>query len=288
MDREKPEGLRRRRGGRIAWHPAFYGALRLELADYLGELTFEVERQLSSEPLIIDVVVVKKPPGVRIEKNIGKMFRERNIIEYKSPDDSLSVWDFHKGLAYSHLYMSQEKVGVGEVTLTYVSGRRARKALEYAERECGLRVEEEEAGIWRLMGGGLDMQMIDTGRLDAEGNGWLGGLRRGLGAEGLERVLERSGGALEEVGVGAYLHAVLEANAEALKEVSEMRGGYTLEKYVEEAGLAAKWRNQGMERGIMQVAMAMLRKRLPLELIQESTGLTAEQIRRLQQQQDAL
>jgi predicted transposase/invertase (TIGR01784 family) len=64
---------------------------------------------------------------------------------------------------------------------------------------------------------------------------------------------------------------------------------------VEEAGLAAKWRNQGlqtglekgMEKGIMQVAQAMVKKRLPLELIQESTGLTAEQIRRLQQQ-DAL
>jgi predicted transposase/invertase (TIGR01784 family) len=104
---------------------------------------------------------------------------------------------------------------------------------------------------------------------------------------------------------------VLEANADKLKEVSEMKGGYTLEKYVEEAGLAAKWRNQGMEKGIMQgmekgimqgmekgimqgmekgiiqVARAMLRKRLPLELIEESTGLSAEQIRRLQQQ-DAL
>ncbi|MDR1219839.1 MAG: hypothetical protein LBK73_09560, partial [Treponema sp.] len=78
-----------------------------------------------------------------------------------------------------------------------------------------------------------------------------------------------------------------EANAEKLKEVGEMKGGYTLERYVEEAGLAAKWRNQGLQKGIMQVAQAMVKKRLPLELIQESTGLTVEQIRRLQQQ-DAL
>jgi hypothetical protein len=225
---------------------------------------------------------------VKIEKNIGRLFRERNIIEYKSPDDTLAVWDIHKGLAYSHLYMSQEKVGVGEVTLTFVSGRKPRKALEYAEEEWGLTVEEEEAGIYGLKGGDLAMQVIDTRRLDTEGNAWLAGLRRGLGAEGLERVVEKSWGRLEEGGMGAYLYAVLEANAEALKEVREMKGGYTLEKFVEEAGLAAKWRNQGLEKGIMQVARAMLKKRLPLELIQESTGLTAEQIRRLQQQQDAL
>jgi hypothetical protein len=81
--------------------------------------------------------------------------------------------------------------------------------------------------------------------------------------------------------MGTYLYAALEANAEALKEVKEMKGGYTLEKFIEEAGLAAKWRNrgvergmekgiaQGMEKGIMQVARAMLRKRLLAELIQK-------------------
>jgi hypothetical protein len=305
MDKEKPEGCGR--GGRVAWHPAFYGALRLELEEYKDALSFEAERQLSAEPLIIDVVIVRKLAGVRIEKSIGRLFRERNIIEYKSPEDTLTAWDVHKGLAYSHLYMSQERVGVGEVTLTFVSGRRPRKALEYMERECGLEREEMEAGIHWLRGGDVAMQVIDTRRLDEEGNGWLCGLRRGLGAERLARVLERSRGRLEEGGMGAYLYAVLEANAEALKEVREMKGGYTLEKFVEEAGLAAKWRNQGlekgmergiaqgmergiaqgMEKGIMQVARAMLRKRLPEELIRESTGLTAEQIRRLRRQ-DAL
>jgi hypothetical protein len=40
---------------------------------------------------------------------------------------------------------------------------------------------------------------------------------------------------------------------------------------------------QGMEKGIMQVARRMMRKRLPLEVIQESTGLTMEQLKRLEQ-----
>jgi hypothetical protein len=81
------------------------------LEEYRDGLSFEAERPLGAEPLIIDVVIVKKAPGVRIEKNIGRIFRERNIIEYKSPYDTLTAWDVHKGLAYSHLYMSQERVG---------------------------------------------------------------------------------------------------------------------------------------------------------------------------------
>ncbi|MDR2793876.1 MAG: hypothetical protein LBB61_09475, partial [Treponema sp.] len=98
MSKEKPEGGKKKE--RIAWHPAFYGALRLELEDYLDVLSFEAEHQLTTEPLIIDVIIVKKPAGVKIEKNIGRIFRERNIIEYKSPQDYLTEGDFHKGLAY--------------------------------------------------------------------------------------------------------------------------------------------------------------------------------------------
>jgi hypothetical protein len=61
MDKEKLEG--RRHGGRVAWHPAFYGALRLELEEYKDALSFKAERQLSAEPLIIDVVIVREQPG---------------------------------------------------------------------------------------------------------------------------------------------------------------------------------------------------------------------------------
>jgi predicted transposase/invertase (TIGR01784 family) len=63
----------------------------------------------------------------------------------------------------------------------------------------------------------------------------------------------------------------------------EMKDGWTLERYVEEAGLAAKWRKQG----IVQVARTMLKKRLPLEVIAEITGLTIEQLKRLERD-DAL
>ncbi|MDR2356562.1 MAG: hypothetical protein LBD92_00540, partial [Oscillospiraceae bacterium] len=78
---------------RVAWHPAFNEAAKAELVDYLDMLTFEFERQLNSDPLRIDVLIIKKAPDVVIEKNIGAIFRRSNIVEYKSPSDTLSVDD---------------------------------------------------------------------------------------------------------------------------------------------------------------------------------------------------
>jgi len=60
----------------IAWHPAFIEAIQLELEDYSDVLEFFPEYQLTSEPLRIDCVVIKKPKNVVIKKNIAAIFRE--------------------------------------------------------------------------------------------------------------------------------------------------------------------------------------------------------------------
>ena len=39
---------------------------------------------------------IKKNVDEPIEKNIGRIFRKHNIVEYKSPTDYLSVDDFYK------------------------------------------------------------------------------------------------------------------------------------------------------------------------------------------------
>ena len=81
---------------RISWHPAFIEALQLELEAYEDALEFISEYQLTSEPLKIDCVVIKKTKDIEIKKNIAAIFREWNILEYKSPDDHVSVEDFYK------------------------------------------------------------------------------------------------------------------------------------------------------------------------------------------------
>ncbi|GHV86861.1 hypothetical protein AGMMS50255_1570 [Spirochaetia bacterium] len=88
----------------INWHGAFYDAIRLELEDYLDILTFEFEHQLNTDPLIIDALILKKKKQVAIEKNIAAIFKTTNVLEFKSPEDYLSISDFHKAIAYTHLY----------------------------------------------------------------------------------------------------------------------------------------------------------------------------------------
>jgi hypothetical protein len=48
----------------------------------------------SPAPLVIDAIVVKKKKDAVIGKNIALIFREVNIIEYKSPKSYVSVADF--------------------------------------------------------------------------------------------------------------------------------------------------------------------------------------------------
>jgi hypothetical protein len=59
---------------RTSWHPAFAQAIEHELENAKDALTFETEYQLTTEPLRIDVLIVKKKKNVVIEKNIGQIF----------------------------------------------------------------------------------------------------------------------------------------------------------------------------------------------------------------------
>jgi hypothetical protein len=122
---------------RIAWHPAFVQAIQLELAYYKDVLEYESEYQLTSEPLKIDVLIIKKRSNVVIKKSIGQIFKQCNVVEYKSPDDRFTIWDYHKTQCYSRLYASQHKISVDEMTVTAVMLKTPRKLL----RELGNRFE---------------------------------------------------------------------------------------------------------------------------------------------------
>ena len=85
----------------LQWHPAFFAGLQIELKDDKENLSFENEHQLSAKPMEIDVLVIKKEKDVPVRKNIGRIFRKHNIIEYKSPKDYLSIDDFYKVYGYT-------------------------------------------------------------------------------------------------------------------------------------------------------------------------------------------
>ena len=79
---------------KLQWHPAFGAALRITLQEELEYLEMREEYLLSKKPLQMDILIIKKLKDVPIRKTIGRIFRKHNIIEYKSPGDSLSINDF--------------------------------------------------------------------------------------------------------------------------------------------------------------------------------------------------
>ena len=64
----------------LQWHPAFFAEIQIELQEDAEHLIFENEHQLGTKPKEIDVLIIKKDKGRVIRKNIGRIFRQHNIV----------------------------------------------------------------------------------------------------------------------------------------------------------------------------------------------------------------
>ena len=84
---------------KIQWHQGFFGGIQLDLRAYKDSLTFEKEHELSQKALKMDMLILKKADGAKIETSYGRIFRRHNVIEYKSPEDELNVDTFYKSSA---------------------------------------------------------------------------------------------------------------------------------------------------------------------------------------------
>jgi hypothetical protein len=234
----------------IPWHPAFVQALKLELEQYKDALEFTSEYQLTSEPLEIDVVIVKKAPEVIIEKNIARIFRRVNILEYKSPEDYFSVYDFYKVLSYAFLYAALNKTGMEELTITVIETRHPRELFSYLKKDENCRVKEDSPGIYVISGYPVPIQVIESKKLPLRENLWLKGLSNDLNVAAAGTILEESRKKAEETEVGAYLYALLQANAETMEEVYRMANRkLTLDEVLEKVGLTAEWEKRGELKG---------------------------------------
>lgn len=185
---------------RLQWHPAFAAVLRIELEKELGRLEIKDEVQLTKKPLQMDVLLIKKGGEEPVEKNIGRIFRRYNIIEYKSPGDSLSVNDFYKVYGYACIYQSDTdrvmEIRPQELTLTFVCSRFPRKLLEHLEK---------------------------VPRLSKENNYWLQHLRGNLcrGRE-IEELMERYEKHSHSRWYQSAMDLIVRANWEKVKEEKDM------------------------------------------------------------------
>jgi len=55
------------------------------------------------------------------------------LLEYKSPDDYISISDFYKVYGYACLYASFEKIEITRLTISFVASRHPGKLLKHLE-----------------------------------------------------------------------------------------------------------------------------------------------------------
>jgi hypothetical protein len=269
----------------IQWHPAFYQAIMLELEQYKDVLQFIPEYSLTTEPLRIDVLIIKKEKGVTIEKNIAAIFRSDNIIEYKSPEDYVSVEDFYKVYGYACLYAYLTKTAITDLTITFVESRYPKDLIAHLTGVRGYNVEKTEKGIYTVIGDIVPIQIIDSKELSTTENLWLKDLNDGLDKSLARQIwieIDKQGKAAQ---IGAYLEAIFNANVSIMREVSKLSDvALTMDKVLEEAGLTAMWEARGEEKGKVEVAKNAIKQGLPEDTIAAITGLDLETIRKITEQ----
>ena len=212
---------------RLQWHPAFYAGIQIELEEEREKLIFENEHQLSTKPMEIDVLVIKKHPDVQIQKNIGRIFRGHNIIEYKSPEDSFSINDFYKVYGYACFYKSDtetvDEIRADDITITFVVKKFPRKMLKELQRTRNLQVVKFDKGIYHISGELFQIQIIYTAELSKENNFWLRNLTNDLKTkEDAQKLLEKYEKRQKENLYQSVMEVIVKANIELFEEVDDM------------------------------------------------------------------
>ena len=210
----------------IQWHPAFCADVQIELQDEARKLTFQNEYQLSKKPMQVDVLVCKKDAGEKIHKNIGRIFRTYNLIEYKSPKDYMSVDDFYKVYGYACFYKSdtgkENEIPAEELTITFISKNYPRKMIRHFKDARKYIIEKAEAGIYYVHGDVIGIQIIVTSQLTPEKNLWLYSLTDDLADSGvMKKLLYEYMGKDKDNLYSAVMQVIVTANEERFREEDE-------------------------------------------------------------------
>lgn len=159
----------------IQWHPAFCYAMRLDFRDEKG-LDYLDEFSLTDKPLAIDLLVVKKNNDISIHKKMGKIFKQHNIIEYKSPEDALNIDTIYKSIAYACLYKVSPRhvneIKAKDITITLIRDVKPDGLIESLTKE-NIKINQVYDGIYYISNLLFDVQLIVSSELNNNENKWL-------------------------------------------------------------------------------------------------------------------
>ena len=208
----------------IQWHPAFHASIQIEFKDEVEKLTFDAEHLLAKKPMQVDELIIKVNENEVINKNIGKIFRRYNIIEYKSPDDYLTINDFYKVYGYCCFYQSDTeevcKILPEELTITFICNHFPRKMIQHLREFRGLEIICVEPGIYYITGDPFPIQLLITKELNPTENRWLQSLRNDVTEpEEIKTLLKEYEDNKSSKLYQAAIDVITRANWNAVKEV---------------------------------------------------------------------
>jgi len=208
---------------KIQWHPGFLAGMELELKKY--QLDFKSEHQLTRGPLYIDILIIRKLTDERIDNEIGEIFRRHNIVEYKSPDDELSIDVFYKVQAYAGLYKAAgehvNEIQADEITVSLVRASYPEEMMNQLKK-LGAKIIQRHPGVYDIVGVGLfPTQVITTKRLTAGTHAALRVLTTNVRREDVKAFLTETRN-MENQGDKSRVDAILQVSVSANKELYEM------------------------------------------------------------------
>ena len=218
----------KKKKSRVEYHPGFVGGLEFMLWQYNEELIFDDEHTLSKKPLEVDMIVVKKRRDLVIEKDIARLFKEHNIIEYKSPKDSLNIDDLFKTLCYACLYKSLgrtvNEIETEEVTVSVFRHNYPTKLFRHLKK-LGVGIKEEYPGIYYVTGlVFFPLQIVVMKQLEKEENAAIKILTPDAEEEDVEAFVSQIG-MHKEQGYTANADAVLQVSVSVNKMLYEKING---------------------------------------------------------------
>lgn len=215
---------------KIQWHPAFYAAAGLELRENREELDLIPEYNLSKEPIRIDLLIIKDG-GKSIKNEIGHIMKTYNVIEYKSPEDGLTIDDFYKTVGYACLYKgygaSVNQIRLSELTISLFREAYP-KELFLALKQEGHEIEEAYPGIYYVTNKlPFLAQVVVTSRLRKETHSSLRILSKHADKADVERFLEKTRkmtSPREQNDIDSVLQVSVNANFEVYQELRRENG----------------------------------------------------------------
>ena len=290
--------------GRTRFHYGFYAAMKVEYDIIHADVTYEQEIQLGEEPIRLDFLIIKKDAHVVLNDPIGEFFGTVNIFEYKSPEDGLSIDDFYKAMGYSFIYKGYNRqvneLPIGDMTLTLVRHSYPRELMKALKHE-GFAINERYPGIYRVNGKTehLKVQIVVSSRLPQGEYEGLQLLSKGCTKEDVFRYVEKVRDSWNEnvkTNVETVINICLDINKNLSTQIEEDEAMHKTLRDILKSDFEAvrqegrkegrqegrrEGRQEGLNNANERVAKDMLRKNLPLSLIEEISRLSEDTIRGL-------